>query len=157
MKLDHYAIRCHNKLAAMKFYQDALGYKVQEHFELDMDDGSKAMCVAMVPSELGQPDIFISEGTPNSVVDTWIKKYGNGIGGIHHVAYAVDNVADAMNQWKKNNWAEFTTDLPIESPDIIQCFTKPHLYTGVVYELVKRLSNKGFNKNNVKKLMQSTK
>lgn len=175
MRLDHYAIRCIDRLSSARFYELAFGYKVQEHFELDLDDGTKAKCVAMTPPEIGTvpaisismeplsyglyhrpPDVFISDGTPGSVVDKWVTKYGNGIGGIHHVAYAVEDVVWAMKLWTKEGWAEFTTDKPIEGGNLIQCFTKPHKHTGVVYELIKRLGDKGFNKNNVKALMQST-
>lgn len=175
MRLDHYAIRCHDRVNAAKFYTEALGYKIQEEFDIDLENGQKAKCIALTPPELGTvpaisvameplsygiyhrpPDVFISDGTPDSVVGKWVAKYGNGIGQIHHVAYAVEDVAWEMKKWIKNGWAEFTTDKPIEGPDIIQCFTKPHPFTGVTYELVRRLGNVGFNKNNVKQLMLST-
>lgn len=75
---------------------------------------------------------------------------------MHHLAYAVDDVTSTMRLWRKNGWAEFTTEDPIYSEELIQCFTKPHPFTGVTYEFIKRLGNVGFNKNNVKALMQST-
>ncbi len=175
MRLDHYAIRCHDRLKAAQFYVEAFGYKIQEHFEIDLDDGQKAKCVALTPPEAGTvdalsiglepmtygvfhkpPEVFISDGTPDSVVGKWVAKYGGGIGQIHHVAYAVEDVTSTMRLWKKNGWAEFTTEEPIYSEELIQCFTKPHPFTGVTYEFIKRLGNVGFNKNNVKALMQST-
>ena len=61
-----------------------------------------------------------------------------------------------MEIWKKNKWAEFTTDEPITAEDgLVQCFTKPHNLTGVIYEFIYRTS-KGFNVDSVKDLMKST-
>ncbi len=104
------------------------------------------------------PEIFVSDGSENSVVGKWVKARG-GVGGIHHLAYEVDDVYETMREWKKKKFAEFTTEYPIayNAGGLIQCFTKPHPVTGVVYEFIKRgKDNKGFNINNVRDLMEST-
>ena len=60
-----------------------------------------------------------------------------------------------MEKWASKGWAEFTTDKPIKAEGLVQCFTKPHPLTGIIYEFIYR-TTKGFNKDNVKDLMEST-
>ena len=81
-----------------------------------------------------------------------------GVGGIHHIAYEVESVKDTMKEWKEEGYAEFTTEDPLTCPGLTQCFTNPSDLTGVIYEFIERGNNsKGFCKDNVKDLMQSTK
>ena len=80
----------------------------------------------------------------------------DGIGGIHHLAYQVDSVADKMKEWRDKGWAEFTTDEPLTCPDLKQCFTKPSQLTGVIFEFIER-GKHGFCAENVAALMNSTK
>ncbi|RJQ27026.1 hypothetical protein C4577_01770 [Candidatus Parcubacteria bacterium] len=100
------------------------------------------------------PELFISEGDPGSIVDNWVKSRG-GYGGIHHLAYQVDDVAAKMAEWKEKGWAEFSSEKPLTCPGLEQVFTVPN-HTGVVYEFIHR-EGPGFCKENVKALMQSTK
>lgn len=175
MRLDHIAYRVKNRKEAAKFLCDAFGYKIDEEFVIYFDDEKKefAQCYALIPIERRgfsdvplvtrheyshlqyhmAPDIFVSEGTPGSLVDKWVEKYGNNI---HHLAYAVEDVASTMELWIRNGYATFTTDVPIESEDLVQCFTHPHPTMGIVYELIRRKAGRGFDAKNVKLLMEST-
>ena len=174
MRLDHIAYRVKDRDETAKFLERAFGYKISDEFKIDFGDSKVAMCYAMTPSERKNftlpfspyvetnhseyhlpCEIFVSEGSEGSIVDNWVKDRG-GIGGIHHIAYQVKSVKEIMEEWKANNLAEFTTDEPIVSSDLTQCFTKPHPLTGIIYEFIER-NNKGFNVDNVKKLMISTK
>lgn len=177
MRLDHIAYRVKDRKAAAQFLCSTLGYRIDEEFVIYFDSEQKefAQCYALIPIERQgykdipfttrheyshlqyhmAPDIFVSEGTPGSLVDKWVQERG-GVGGIHHIAYAVDDVAATMKLWKNNGYATFTTDVPIESDDLIQCFTEPHPIMGVVYELIKRKAGRGFDAKNVKLLMEST-
>ena len=101
------------------------------------------------------PEIFVSDGDPESIVGKWVAARG-GIGGIHHLAYQVDSVADKMAEWKEKGYAEFTTEEPMTYPGLTQCFTKPSELTGVIYEFIER-GEHGFCQENVKQLMESTK
>ena len=103
------------------------------------------------------PEIFVSDGTPDSVVGQWVAARG-GVGGIHHLAYEVESVKDTMTEWREKGYAEFTTQDPLTCPGLTQCFTKPSELTGVIYEFIERdSSSQGFCKDNVKDLMESTK
>jgi len=174
MRIDHIAYRVADRKAAAKFFTEAFEYKIEDEFSIDFDDGTSAICYALTSSEITDsanvvksmciynddvyyppPQIFVSEGTGNSIVGEWVKERG-GIGGVHHIAYETDDVASAMKEWEGNGWAEFTTEGPIISDGLQQCFTKPHPITGVIYELISR-TTKGFNVDNVRDLMESTK
>lgn len=101
------------------------------------------------------PEVFISDGNPESIVGKWVAERG-GIGGIHHMAYQVESVSDTMRKWREKGWAEFTTDDPLTCPDLTQCFTKPSELTGVIFEFIER-GKHGFCAENVAALMESTK
>jgi len=162
-----------------QFFIDAMGYKIQQEFQIEFPDGSKADCIALEPPEkVGNfpwtqniivdidtsyikqdyhlaPEIFVSDGTPGSIVDEWVKARG-GIDGIHHLAYQVESVHKIMNEWKEKGYAEFTSDQPLTCPEITQVFTKPSSLTGVIIEFIER-GKHGFCKDNVQALMESTK
>ena len=100
------------------------------------------------------PEIFVSDGSPDSIVNKWVMER-NGIGGVHHIAYQVEDVEATMNLWKEKGYAEFATDKPLSCDDVIQVFSKPSELTGVIFEFIKR-GEHGFCKDNVKALMQSS-
>ena len=101
------------------------------------------------------PEIFVSDGSSDSIVGKWVERR-DGVGGIHHIAYQVENVKDKMDEWIKKGYAEFSSDEPLHCPGLTQVFTKPSELTGVIYEFIERGSH-GFCVDNVKDLMESTK
>ena len=101
------------------------------------------------------PEIFVSDGTSDSIVGNWVAKRDN-VGGVHHMAYQVDSVEKTMKEWKDKGYAEFSSDKPLTCPGLTQVFTKPSELTGVIYEFIER-GEHGFCKDNVKDLMESTK
>ena len=146
---------------------DALGYRIQQEFTIDFGEGQTAQCIALEPPEkiLGKmpwvsdnyhlaPEIFVSDGSPGSIVGDWVKARG-GIGGIHHMAYMVDSVAKTMEEWRAKGLAEFTSQQPLTCPGLTQVFTKPSELTGIIYEFIER-EEYGFCKDNVRALMEST-
>lgn len=158
---------------------EAFGYKEQTQFEITFEHGEKTHCIALEPPEKHSPhqpwsllrsldladlthveyhlapEIFVSDGWVGSVVGDWVKARDN-IGGIHHLAYQVDDVEKIMREWRDKGYAEFLSDKPLECPGLTQVFTKPSIITGVIYEFIRRDSF-GFCQENVGKLMESTK
>ena len=182
MRLDHIAYRVGDRHKTVEFFKDAFDCTVGEEFQVEFDDGSCADCFALTPPrrfpivgmwtstliELdpdtkkeirvewhAPPEIFVSDGPAGSIVGEWVAAR-DGVGGIHHIAYQVDDVAAKMDQWKANGYAEFLSDEPMTCPGLTQVFTKPSALTGVIYELISR-EGKGFCVDNVKDLMNSTK
>ena len=183
MRLDHIAYRAKDRRRTADFFFRAFGYKIGTEFQIEFDDKSKADCLALVPPEVRHPDtglwtyfslqaapyepikaeyhappeIFVSDGGLGSIVGDWVVERG-GVGGIHHIAYQVEDVEGVMNEWKEKGYAEFYSEKPItcEDPDLTHVFTKPSELTGVIYEFISR-EGVGFCKDSVKKLMESTK
>ncbi len=181
MRLDHIAYRVANKEKTAQFFIDCFDYSIPkelpEGFEITFEDNTKANCLVLVPPEIIQnrnevpwaiyqkmrditheyhlpPEIFVSEGTKGSIVYDWVQKR-DGVGGIHHLAYQVESVAEKMEEWKEKRYAEFTTSEPLTCPGLAQVFTKPSEVTGIIYEFIERGTH-GFCKENVKDLMNST-
>ena len=182
MRLDHIAYRVKDRYKTAKFFEDTLGYTIGTEFQIEFDDESRADCLALVPCEVrhpqtnhwtykvlmglqnekkaikaeyhAPPEIFISSGPVGSIVGDWVDSH-SGVGGVHHIAYQCDNVADKMKEWKEAGYAEFLSEEPMICPGLVQVFTKPSELTGVIYELISREGD-GFCEDNVKNLMLST-
>jgi len=179
-RLDHLAFRTLNKEKALKFFVDALGYQIQEDFPIPFNDEGTdvAVCTSLEPSKrtdisqwifqqyhgLGievyhrPAEIFVSEGTPKSIVHDWCLTHGGG--GLHHIALQVPDestVEAEMQKWLEKGWAPdgFSSE-PINCEGLSQVFTKPSSILGVVFELIKR-DKYGFCKDSVKALMQASK
>ena len=97
MKLDHIAFRVKDRHKAVKFFTGTLNYEVGTEFDIQFDDGSSADCYALIPPInpvaliREGPEIFISDGSPGSIVGDWVEFKG-GDGGIHHIAYKVKDI-----------------------------------------------------------------
>lgn len=151
-RIDHIAFRVADLEAALKFYVDVMGCEVADRFFIDFADGTQARCAAL---NAGTIQIFLSEGIgEGGVVKEWVAQHGNGL---HHVAYAVDDLAAAVEEAKKHG-VEFLSEKQIENDDLIQIFSRPIPETGVIHELIQRKhpDAKGFATENVKRLMEST-
>jgi catechol 2,3-dioxygenase-like lactoylglutathione lyase family enzyme len=123
--------------------------------ELDLDTGQCPEHGSDTCAEYHiAPEVFISDGIPESIVGNWVAENGEGI---HHLAYMVDDVEEAMKHWKANGWGEFLSEQPQTCPGIEQVFSKPfNILGGILIEFIKR-NERGFCKENVAKLMNSTK
>ena len=177
MRLDHIAYRVADRNKTVQFFIEAFGYKIQQKFKIKFDDNSEADCIALEPPEKIQdqpwtvlmqtmnvsreqeyhlaPEIFVSDGTSDSIVGKWVAAR-NGIGGIHHIAYQVESVKEMAKEWKEKGYAEFSSEKPIVCDELTQIFTKPSELTGVIYEFIKR-GEHGFCRDSVKYLMESSK
>ena len=170
MRIDHIAYRVKDKEETAKFLMEFLGYKkpedLQEGFDIQFEPPEKiTQQVPWKVCDVGSmfetiehhmaPEIFVSNGSPGSIVDQWVQNKG-GIGGIHHIAYQVKSVQAIMDEWKAKGFAEFASEEPLRCPGLTQVFTKPMKLTGVIYEFIEREAQ-GFCADNVKDLMNSTK
>jgi len=100
------------------------------------------------------PEIFVSDGTPNSIVGRWVAARG-GVGGVHHMAYQVPSVSEKMAEWLEKGWGDFSSEKPFQCEGLTQVFSTPHAMTGVIYEFIER-TGFGFCKDNVKQLMAAS-
>ena len=156
MRLDHIAYRVTDRHKTAEFLRAILDYSKSTEFQIEFDDKSTAQCVVLEPFISGQPEVFISNGSPGSIVDKWVKERNGG--GVHHIAYSTPSIEETVERWKTHG-IEFLTENIIDCPDddMRQIFTKPIDYLGgIIIELIDR-GDKGFCQNNVKNLMNSTK
>jgi len=85
MKLDHIAYRVKNRHEAAQFFRLMFNYEIGTEFDIEFDDGSKADCHVLVPPMSPVimvregPEIFISDGSPGSIVGDWVEAR-NGVG-----------------------------------------------------------------------------
>ena len=186
MRLDHIAYRVNDRNRTAQFFIDAFGYRIQQEFQIDFDEGDFCLCIALEPPEKKTdielavpwvydgvlygnkngksfdriqsyhlaPEIFVSDGTADSIVGRWVAARGR-IGGIHHMAYQVPSVVEKMAEWKEKGWGDFTSEKPFCCEGLTQVFSTPHALTGVIYEFIER-TGFGFCKENVANLMLST-
>ena len=157
--------------------------RVPEGFRVDFDDGTYALCTVLVPGERPDatgtlprlswntfvpipdhpdilqeyhqpPEVFISEGSPGSIVDRWVKTNGNRL---HHIALQVENITETLQHWQEKGYASFASDEILECPGLKQIFTNPSDLTGCIWELIERdPKDNGFCVDNVRNLMLST-
>jgi len=178
-RLDHIAFRTLDRKKAVQFLCDSLGYTESTQFQIDFDKDKNdiAICSVLVPTDRAtcsaalpwtlpfngirydlSPEIFVSEGTPGSIVHNWAIAQGGS--SVHHLALQVpDNstVEIEMKKWLDNGWCEsFTSETPFKCDEMSQIFTKPSSVLGVIFELIQRKED-GFCRDSVLKLMQSTK
>jgi hypothetical protein len=178
-RIDHLAFRTFDRIKSVKFIKEALGYREQAEFTIFFDDEKKdtAICTAMEPSDrkinnalwsylipfgsieqkyVLSPEIFVSEGSPGSIVYNWCSKHGSGL---HHIALQCpedSTIEKEMKKWLDLGWTEgFSSDV-IKCDNLCQVFTKPSSLLGVVFELIERKES-GFCKDSVKFLMNSSK
>lgn len=175
MRIDHIAYRTFDREKTVEFFVKAFGYKFQAEFEIYFNDEKteKAMCTALEPPERTNPklpfhihhigfngetdyhmapEIFVSQGTPGSIVHDWCVANRPGL---HHIAYNCSDVEAQKKLWIENGWAEFTSDKAFKCDDLTQIFSKPNAFTGHVYEFIER-KGFGFCASNVRDLIQST-
>jgi 4-hydroxyphenylpyruvate dioxygenase-like putative hemolysin len=144
MKIDHYALRVHDRKDASNYFR-ALGFKRTQEFMLFLPNGL-AESIAMEGPDF---DVFISDGPG---LGQWLHDYGPGI---HHIAYAVDSVEDTVLHWLTMG-IKFQTEVltcPCDEP-MKQIFTTEKF--GVCHELIERNGHPGFCLENVRRLMEGT-
>lgn len=154
LPLDHIALRVKDRDAALGV-MELMGFKKETSFTIHLEDGSVAQSYALThPSSV---DLFLSSGEPDSLIGNWVTERG-GIGAVHHLAFATDDVAGVMKDWSSRGF-EFCTPEPIVCPcevPLTQVFTKPDPSTGIIYELITRNGHPGFCEENVKRLMETS-
>lgn len=173
-RIDHLALRTKNRHEAADFFIKVLDYKIGTEFDVP-EVGAK--CLVLEPnSKIDKnlpltwplmwqngiqidynfpPEIFISDSDdPESIVSKWVEKHGVGL---HHIAINVHNIEQVVEEWKKNNYAEFTTEeiIKCESNGLKQIFTKEQSSFGFIIELIEK-KDQAFCESSIALLMRST-
>lgn len=143
-QIDHIAIAVKDLPKAISFYRDILGLEVVEERETL---GKFSGMVSAVLSA-GKFSIVLVQGTSEkSQVSQYIEAYGVGV---QHVALAVDDIDDAVATLKEKG-IEFVTDIIVGS-GIKQIFSRRDKTSGMMFEIIERTSQNGFQDDTVKNL-----
>ena len=125
--LNHIAIAVTDMDAALAFYRDVLGLRLDRIEEVQAEKSK----VAFLP--LGNSEIELVQPTADDTgVAKWLAKHGPGM---HHVAIQVTDIAAAMERLKLNQ-VELINLVPRSKADgTLYAFIHPRSAFGVLIEL----------------------
>ena len=125
--IEHIGIAVKSLDDSIKFYEDVLGLKCYGIEEV------KDQKVKTAFFQIGQTKIELLESTqPDGPIGKFVQKKGEGM---HHIAFAVNDVNSSLEELKKNNikLIDETTRKGAENLDI--AFLHPKSTNGVLIEL----------------------
>jgi methylmalonyl-CoA/ethylmalonyl-CoA epimerase len=128
--IEHIGIAVKNLEESIKFYEDTLGLKCYSIEEV------KDQKVKTAFFRIGQTKIELLETTdPEGPIGKFIQKRGEGI---HHLAFAVNNLPSALNELKEKEikLIDVTPRKGAEGLDIV--FIHPQSTYGVLAELCEK-------------------
>lgn len=144
--IDHITLAVPDLETAIAPYVRMFGFTVVERLETR---GAKSGMLSAVLKLGGTTFVFTQGTSPESQVSQFVEHYGPGVS---HVAIAVSNVLGIIEQLKSAG-VEFATGL-IESPGLLQIFTKRDPSSGLMIELIQR-DGGTFAPSSVEKLFRS--
>jgi methylmalonyl-CoA/ethylmalonyl-CoA epimerase len=127
-KIDHIAIAVENIDKAIEFYENTLGLELA-HREAVLDQG-----VETATFPVGDTAIELVEGqTEESPIRKYVLSKGPGI---HHIAFAVDDILQAL-EVLKNEGVRLVDETPRRGKEnSLIAFVHPKSAEGILYELV---------------------
>lgn len=133
-RLDHIGIAVQDINDALKFFESALGMKL-EH--VATEEGGKTD-VAFLP--IGESEIeLVQTHDPESGLGKFLAKRGEGI---HHICFEVDDIRAAMARLQENG-AQLIDETPrVNASGMQYAFIHPKSAHGVLIELYQKATEK---------------
>lgn len=129
--IEHIGIAVQNLEESIDFYENILGLKCYAHEEVTDQMVKTAFFM------LGQTKIELLETTdPEGPIGSFIEKRG---GGIHHIAYAVENLEDSLEEMKSKNVKLIDRKPRIGAEGLHIAFLNPRSTGGVLTELCQHI------------------
>ena len=146
LRIDHLAIAVENLENAIAFYSDTLKLPLVERREtLGKSTGMRSAVMSA-----GHFQIVLIEGTsPESQVSRYIERYGPGV---QHVAFEVEDIERTRLALAENG-LEFSTNILV-APGLRQTFSKRDKVSGMMFELIERTGEEGFQDANTTRLFE---
>lgn len=145
-RIDHLAIAVSDLETAVSFYRDTLGMALLERRETK---GRRTGMLSAV-MDAGAFQIVLIEGVgADSQVSRYIERYGQGV---QHVAFEVENIERVADGLARDG-LRFSTGLLV-GPGLKQIFSERDASSGMMYELIERTGETGFQDNNVNRLFE---
>jgi methylmalonyl-CoA epimerase len=144
LRIDHLAIAVENLEDAIKFYSETMKLPLVERREtLGKTTGMRSAVMAA-----GSFQIVLIQGTsPESQVSRYVENYGPGV---QHVAFEVQDIENTQRALAENGM-EFSTSI-LNAPGLRQTFSKRDKVSGMMFELIERTGDEGFQDSNVTQL-----
>jgi len=126
-KIEHIGIAVKNMNESNALFKKLFG---KEHYKIEAVESEGVSTSFFM---LGETKIeLVAATTENSSVAKFIEKKGEGI---HHIAYAVDNIEEEMERLKREGF-ELINQQPKDGADNKRiCFLHPKTTNGVLVEL----------------------
>lgn len=145
--VDHLAIAVDDLEAAVAFYRDRLGFQEAER---RTTQGVKTGMESVVMKG-GPLHVVLLKGTsPESQVSRYVEEYGPGV---QHVAFRVTGLESVVADLRERGMA-FDTGI-IEGTGLKQAFSTRDPISGMMFEIIERTGEEGFQDQNVQKLFES--
>jgi len=128
--IEHIGIAVKNLEESIKFYEDKLGLKCYSIEEV------KDQKVKTAFFQLGQTKIELLESTdPEGPIEKFIENRGEGI---HHIAYAAENLSSSLNELKEKG-VKLIDEHPRKGAEEMNiAFLHPRSTFGVLTELCEK-------------------
>lgn len=128
--IEHIGIAVKNLEESIRLYEDIFGLRCYAIEEV------KDQMVRTAFFQLGQTKIELLESTdPESPIASFIEKYG---GGIHHIAYAVDDIGQALEELKEKNVKLIDRKPRTGAENFLIAFLNPRATGGVLTEICQK-------------------
>ena len=126
-KIEHLGIAVKSLETANDTYRKLLGIA---HYKIEKVESEKVNTSFF---KVGENKIELLEGTdPNGVIAKFIEKKGEGI---HHIAFAVENIQEEMKRLKEEGF-QLLSEAPKQGADNkLVCFLHPKTTNGILIEL----------------------
>ena len=126
-KIEHIGIAVKELQAANEIYEKLLGVP---HYKTEQVDSEKVNTSFF---RLGENKIELLQSTdPDGVISKFIEKKGEGI---HHIAFAVNNIREEMQRLKNEGFILLNEEPKRGADNKLVCFVHPKTANGVLVEL----------------------
>ena len=130
-KIEHIGIAVKNLSEANETYRKLLGIA---HYKMERVEGEKVNTSFF---NVGENKIELLESTdPNGVITKFIDRKGEGI---HHIAFAVENIREEMKRLKAEGFVLLNEEPKRGADNKLVCFVHPKNTNGVLMELCEEI------------------
>src|SRR6185295_17570203 len=132
-KIEHIGIAVKDLAIANETYRKLLGVA---HYKMELVESEKVNTSFFM---VGGNKIELLESTdPNGVIAKFIERKGEGV---HHIAFAVENIRDEMRRLKSEGFSLLNEEPKPGADNKLVCFLHPKNANGVLIELCQDIRN----------------
>lgn len=131
-KIEHIGIAVKSLEAASEIYRNLTG---SSSYKTEVVASEK---VTTAFFRLGESKIELLESTdPDGVISKFIERKGEGI---HHIAFAVENIREEMNRLRAAGFLLLNEEPKVGADNKLVCFVHPKSTSGLLVELCQEIS-----------------